>query len=64
MFTIRTTQNIDEMIAYLRNHKVKFSSKLKPLIEAELQKMCNVSKRKRLNLKHHFNYENKTEIQI
>lgn len=51
MFTIRTNENIDEMIAYLRSHKVRFTSKLKPLIETELQKMCNDFKKREKRIK-------------
>lgn len=51
MLTIRTNEKTDEMIAYLRSHKVRFSSKLKPLIDAELKKMCNDFKKKEKRLK-------------
>lgn len=51
MFTIRTNENIDEMIAYLRSHKVRFTPKLKLVIEAELQKMCNDFKKKEKRIK-------------
>lgn len=40
MLTIRTDKEIDEMMAYLRNHKVKFSIVLRDAIRNELRKLC------------------------
>ena len=40
MLTIRTNPEIDEMIAYLRNHKVKFTPILRKAIQDELSTLC------------------------
>jgi hypothetical protein len=50
MLTIRTDNEIDEMIAYLREHKVKFTPKLKQAISKELSVLCNDFKMKNKNI--------------
>lgn len=51
MFTIRTTEHQNKMIAYLRNHKVRFTPKLKQAITKELELMCNDFKYKENRIK-------------
>lgn len=51
MLTIRTNEKTDLMIAYLRNHKVKFAPKLKIAIQLELEKMCKDFKMKEKRIK-------------
>ena len=46
MFTIRTNNEMDEKIAYLRLHKVRFTPRIKKVIDDELSLMCNEFKRK------------------
>jgi len=40
MLTIRTDNEIDSMIAYLRIHKVKFTPKIRSIIKKELKNIC------------------------
>lgn len=51
MFTIRTNSNTDEMIAFLRSRKVRFTPRLKQVMDAELSRMCDDFKRKEKRIK-------------
>lgn len=51
MLTIRTDVEIDEMLAYLRLHKVRFTSKIKESIRSDLKEMCNDFKMKEERIK-------------
>ncbi len=51
MLTIRTNEEIDLMIAYLRNHKVKFTPRLRNAISKELKILCDDFKMKQKRIK-------------
>ena len=46
MLTIRTNEYQNELIAYLRLHKVRFTPKLKQVITKELESICKDFKMK------------------
>jgi hypothetical protein len=51
MLTIRINDTIDEKIAYLRLHKVKFTPVLREAIDRELTKLCDDFKMKEKRIK-------------
>lgn len=51
MLTIRTNDIIDEKIAYLRLHKVRFTGELRRVIDEELTKICEDFKMKEKRIK-------------
>ena len=51
MLTIRTDSEIDEMIAFLRIHKVKFTHRIKEAMRMELINICSDFKMKEKRIK-------------
>lgn len=51
MLTIRTNEEIDLMIAFLRNHKVRFTPRIKSVIRDELRILCEDFKIKSKRIK-------------
>ena len=51
MLTLRINKETKDMIAFLRNHKVKFTPVIRGLIKAELAKICKDFKMKENRIK-------------
>lgn len=51
MLTIRTTEYQDELIAFLRINKIRFTPRIKKAIQEELEQICSDFKKREKRIK-------------